>query len=256
MFRLIQEYFHAGMLATTHDYASVKDEIRNLEYRVPIYRAKITSTLKLESDMIHLYRVFRTSITCVYSVLETLLAKSSELYIDCFILEIRRLRDTFQIYITQFHEDYPFYDPNYSQHIPLATLYPELYTPIPPAFPTSRDSSSKQELLRNFLLEIEKRGGMSPACDFKVHVEKLRALRHEFIRLDSEDLGSLVFRQTLYRRLLDTMSQLKEFVASTGLITPRERRVHAYVYHTDLTQLLVRMRQSMAYRVTGVVNNA
>ena len=206
--------------------------------------------------MIHLYRVFRTSITCVHSVLEVLLAKSSELYIDCFILEIRRLRDTFHIYVNQFHEDYPFYDPNYSQHIPLAPLYPELYEPVPPAFPNSRDCSSRQELLRNFLLEIENRGGISSACDFKVHVEKLRVLRHEFIRLDSEDLGSLVFRRTLYRRLLDTMTQLKEFVVSTGLITPRERRVHAYVYHTDLTQLLARMRQSMAYRVTGVVDHS
>ena len=229
----------------------VLDEIASLEYRIPVFKSKIDASLQFETALIKLFRVLKTSIGCLHMVLETLLPLSAELFIDCFIIEIDRLNRVFKLYFHQFLETHPSFDPDISHYIPLATLYPELYSPVPAEFPKSSQTPSRQELLRKYQDEIQSRGGLISVQDFPKKIVHLKSLRQEMIRLDGEDLGSLVFRRTLYRRITDTMSTLTQFATDVKIITPREIRVHAYVFHADFTQLVTRLQRHMVYRVTG-----
>ena len=156
----------------------------------------------------------------------------------------------FKLYFHQFLEVHPSFDPDISHYIPLATLYPELYMPIPAEFPKTSQVPCRQKLMRMYQNEIQSRGGLIQVLDFPAKISHLKDLRHELIKLDGEDLGSLVFRRTLYRRITDTMSTLEQFASDATIITPKEIRVHAYVFHSDLTQLVNRLHRQMIYRIT------
>ena len=251
LFQLVIGKLQTGVISTAQDYHLVQEEIAKLEYRIPIFRDKIDSGLEFETALIKLFRILKSSINCLHNVLETLLSQSAELFIDCFIIEIKRLNHVFKTYFDQFLLAHPSFDPDISHYIPLVTLYPELYAPVPPPFPKTSQVPAPSQLLRFYQEEIEKRGGIVRVRDFSLKIAHLKSLRQEMIRLDGEDLGSLVFRRTLYRRITDTMSTLTQFSKDVSIITPREIRVHAYVFQADFTQLVARLDRHMVYRVTG-----
>ena len=248
--QLILGNLQTGKFATKSDYQQVNREIENLACRVPAYQSKVDETIYHENALIHVHHVVKTTLDCIHVVLERLLEISSSSYMSCFITELDRAIHIFKACISEAVANvYSGYDPALYPIAPLNELFPELQMPVMAPYPSVSQCSTRHEFVREIRSEIQQRGGLIANTDFPESLQRLKSLRTDLIRLDNEDIGSGAFRITLHRRLNGTILETESLVKEALELKPDEYRTHVYVYHSDYTSLIRRLKQFLVYRV-------